>query len=191
MPCSQPGPAATVNVPQYQPPVQPPGTPGAPYKVSQSCNSSNQTADVTISWSTASGATSYKVYHTSGTLYGTTSSPPFTVRGADARWDGYFTCYVEACNSAGCTKGPSAQIQVTRCAPTCPTPPDPTPIRSYFEGLGCVVQYYAGPPERVVVTYGSKSYTFTVGSNCRYIGSSLYTDASTALSAARSIGACV
>ncbi len=190
MPCSQPGPAASVYVPPYQQQPQLPGAPGAPYKVGQSCKS-NQLADVTIAWSAASGATSYKVYHISGYLHGTTSSPQLTIRDLDARWDGYFTVYVEACNSAGCTRGPQGTINVYRCAPTCPTPPNPTPIRSYFEGLGCVVQYYAGPPERVVVSYGSKSYTFTVGSNCYYIGGSLYTDASTALSAARSIGACV
>lgn len=187
MPCSQPGPAASVYIP---PPVQLPGTPGAPYKVSQSCKS-NQLADVTIAWSAASGATSYKVYHISGYMYGTTSSTQFTVKDVDARWDGYFTAYVEACNSAGCTKGPQGTIQVTRCAPTCPTPPDPTPIRSYFEGLGCVVQYIAGTPEKVTVYYGNKSYTFTRGVDCWYSGTILVTSPSTALSVARSLGACV
>jgi len=187
MPCSQRGPAATVNI---QMPVQLPGMPGAPRKVSQSCKS-DQKADVTITWNAASGATSYKVYHTSGYMYGTTSSTQFKVRDADARWDGYFTCYVEACNSAGCTKGPQGTIQVTRCAAQCPTPPSPTPIRSYFQGLGCVVEYLGGTPRRVKVYYGGKSYTFTEGSNCYYIGDVLYTSPSTALSAARSLGACV
>lgn len=56
MPCSQPGPAATVNIPLPAP--NPPGQPtvGTPQVVSST------TAYVPVSWSPVSGATYYKVY---------------------------------------------------------------------------------------------------------------------------------
>ncbi len=57
--CSNPGPAATVTVPQYVPPT--PNPPGAPsVNVPTPTNPSSVTA--TVSWGAVSGATSYKLY---------------------------------------------------------------------------------------------------------------------------------
>lgn len=195
--CSQPGPAVTVRVPPYQ---QLPGTPGAPYKVRQECNPDG-TANVTIAWSPASGAERYRVYHISGYLHGETTSTQFTLRNLYAQSPSSFTVYVEACNTAGCTKGPSGTINVDACQtapppppppPTCPTPPDPTPIREWFQGLGCTVDYYSGPGyEIATVRYGGQSYGFMTGRNAwRGSDGRLYTSRSEAINAMKYLGIC-
>jgi hypothetical protein len=114
--CSQPGPAATVTVPSPSQAAKP-GTPGAPYKVGQRCVGSNN-ADITIAWSPATNAKSYKVYHSSGLLYGTASSTQFTIRNVPtySPWGAYLTVYVEACNDAGCTRGPQKTLWIDPCS---------------------------------------------------------------------------
>lgn len=57
--CSQPGPAATVNVPPYVPP--PPPAPGAP-RVSVPTPTNPNSVTATVSWDPVQGATSYRVY---------------------------------------------------------------------------------------------------------------------------------
>jgi len=58
MPCSQPGPAVSVNVPQYVAPAPP--TPGQPTVTNINVVDQN-TAYVSLTWSPVSGATYYKV----------------------------------------------------------------------------------------------------------------------------------
>ncbi len=120
--CSQPGPAATVTVPQYQAPK--PSAPGAPQLVSRNCTSGGY-ADITVSWSAAQNARSYKVYHAGGELLGTTSGTQFTIRGVNTYppYGAYYTLHVEACNDAGCTQGPSNQIFISPCALPAPSQP--------------------------------------------------------------------
>jgi len=76
--------------------------------------------------------------------------------------------------------------------PTCPTPPDPTPIRSWFQGLGCTVDYYSGTGyEIATVRYGGKSYGFMTGANAwRGSDGLLYTSRSEALNAMKYLGIC-
>ncbi len=133
--CSSPSPAATVTVPAYQAPK--PGAPGAPYKVSQKCTGGDN-ADITVGWSAATNAKSYEVYHVSGLLYGTTSSTQFTIRNVPtySPSGAYLTVYVKACNEAGCTQGPSTQLQITPCLQPPSAPGAPYKVSQQCTGGG-------------------------------------------------------
>jgi hypothetical protein len=73
--CSQPGPAATVTVPQYQPPI--PNAPGAPTVTNINVTGPNA-ASATVSWNTVAGATYYKIF-INGKYIGQVSKPPALV----------------------------------------------------------------------------------------------------------------
>ncbi len=98
-----------------------------------------------------------------------------------------------------CPSGQTWDASQRKCVPSgttpgqpgaCPQPPDPTLIRPYFEALGCTVDYLPTMPETVRVSYGGKSYTFTRGTDCWYVGDRLATSPSKALEVARYLGAC-
>lgn len=198
MPCSQPGPAQAVTVPPWTPPA-PPSTPTG-LRESHECVSGSRTQlRIRLTWNPVQGATHYKIYHPSGQEYGTTSSNSFEFVVA-SDWFGTFggavlTVCVAACNAQGCSQPATVTISAS-CVPTCPTPPNPTPIRSYFENLGCTVDFtYSGGVESVTITYyspvGPRTYTFVVdGVNCWYSGSILVTSPSKALEAARALDIC-
>jgi len=149
--CSQPGPARTVTVEQYQAPK--PGTPGAPHKVSQRCTGGDDAA-VTISWSAASNAKHYEIYHSSGkqlTVASGTSVeiydvPTYSPTGA------YLTLYVKACNEAGCTQGPQATLWIDPCQQQQPQPPS-APGAPYKVSQLCT----GGGKARVTVGWGAAS----------------------------------
>jgi len=96
-----------------------------------------------------------------------------------------------------CPSGQEWDASQRRCMPTgttpgtCPQPPDPTIIRTYFEALGCTVEYFPTTPRQVKVSYGGKSYTFVEGKDCHYVtGERLATSPAKALEVARYLGAC-
>jgi|GEM_PF-2695205 len=141
MPCSQPGPAVSVNVPQYVAPAPP--TPGAPRVVSIAVQDEN-TAYVTIEWSAVPGADLYRVYVNGSYVPGSSIGVPrimLTLRPGRT-----YSVAVQACRLDGnCSSvGPSTTVDVPVYTQPqlCPDPTtDPTPVRNYFEGCGCVVQW--------------------------------------------------
>jgi hypothetical protein len=73
--CSNPGPAATVTVPQYQKPV--PNAPGAP-TVTNINVTGPSAATAKVSWNTVAGATYYKIF-VNGQYLTQANAPPVTV----------------------------------------------------------------------------------------------------------------
>jgi hypothetical protein len=137
----------------YLNPCQAPSAPGAPYEVSQQCTSSGY-ARLTIGWSSVYGATSYKVYHSSGELKGTTSSTQFTLYNLSSGVNGaYLTLYVVACNSYGCSgAGSSRQFYLNPCqAPSAPGAP-------WKVSQSCPSSGYANVTIGWSSVYGATSY---------------------------------
>lgn len=98
--CSQPGPAATVVVPPYQPPVPP--TPSQPYQVSSTAYSETN-ADLVIAWGSVSGATRYELQHQQDMeiVYSGSST---SVKITNLYPNSPYTVRVRACNSYGCSE---------------------------------------------------------------------------------------
>jgi len=95
--CSQPGPAATINVP-----IPVPTTPSAPYKVSSTAYSETN-ADMTIAWGSVQGATRYELQHQQDMeiVYSGSST---SVRITNLYPNSPYTVRVRACNNYGCSE---------------------------------------------------------------------------------------
>jgi hypothetical protein len=162
MGCSNLGPAATVKVPPYVPPV--PATPNPPYKISSTAYGA-KAADLVVGWNKVSGATHYELQravdsliiykgpNTKCGIVGLTPNSPYTVR-------------VRACNDAGCSAW-SQWAKLQTASYHAPTPP-PLPDPPYYIGKGLKEPC---PPYRELYVFGAALGSldlniFAGGSNC-------------------------
>ena len=136
-----------------------PPAPAAPSGVSASAGNGS----ASVSWSSDSGATSYKVFEATspgGESYGgaaacTASAPTdtCTVNGLTNGTEYYFT--VEAANGGG-SSGPSSEVHATPEAPTPPPPPPSSPAPQHG--------YWLVGSDGGIFTFGSAQFHGSTGS---------------------------
>lgn len=115
MPCSQPGPAATVQVPIQ---IAVPSTPSSPYKISS--NVEDSTANLIIGWGSVPNATSYELEHSGEGVVYRGSVTQATIR--NLALNAPYTVRVRACNAAGCSPW-SAWVTLYTATPPMPSAP--------------------------------------------------------------------